>query len=65
MDNISKNIIGLFIVNHGDNKLTEDCHNSFRLENNIDKFVLNNYNSSTKEHIENEFPPNFCIISFP
>jgi GT2 family glycosyltransferase len=51
MDNISKNKIALFIINYGDNKLTEDCYNSFRLENNIDKYILNNHNSSTKESL--------------
>lgn len=49
MDNNIKNKIGLFIVNYGDNKLTEECYNSFKLENNIHKFILNNYNPSTKE----------------
>jgi GT2 family glycosyltransferase len=49
MENISKNKIALFIVNYGVNKLTEDCYNSFRLENNIVKYILNNHNPSTKE----------------
>ena len=54
MENINKNKIGLFIVNYGVNKLTEDCYNSFRHENNIDICILNNHNPSTKQWLNLE-----------